>query len=854
MKQTSARAMDKLRRPVRGRKLGSNRWRQPRSMEGNGQTYLISEEEPFHSEIIEKIQDIFQKHDESKQGFITQEDMQKLEGEVPWHTEELELLFDGLDVDNKGYITIEDFTAGLRHFLSSQTATREHRKRKAASARSPTNLSLVEANLEEQKHFKAFINQLGADNIFEDQSEIWRIWLQLRKDEPDLLGNLKEFLNKMTHLIKEAKHAKETLQFMLEMQVADHNKKVQQLYDEIEQQTERERQRLQYESKTRSQLYSMEMEKVLGIKEQEIQNFLSIQKELETQLLTLREKQHVGNAQTEELKRTNRVLENQLQETIYQLQQTQHRLDKMKGRISQMHKDGRAFNDVTSMSNTDSVSRTRVISIEEDPVANSIGEEPYFPEEPVGQSSLFKELNEAIAAQIKASESHQPQRHNFVVQGQEPMVQIKQSGNSQKRFIQEKIPPKEAPSKSSGPEKRTSEILVGKARLQGEIQHKEGPTRVQGSHLEMKQNNPRVKMPEPMPRRSLMPEAQPLAYSGLKTRVDGDCKEDSLLALEKGVIRLSPEMKMPDKGISETLMKDAAPSDFSSRITLPNVKIGGGSKSSFVSNSQLKNMPEPEMQAQNPEGPKKLLSEHRPDRNMHISGCKKSQDIRTIKDAEEKVKADDRDCQMNVGTKESSKVTKAVSSHPDHLYNVLFVGNTDVGKTSFLCRLQEDSFGGNVTATIGVDYRIKNLFVDDKCFTLQLWDTAGQERYHSLTKQFFRKADGVVLMYDITSEYSFADVKYWLSCIQEGAGNEVIVLLLGNKTDCAAERRVSMEDGEYLAKEYGLSFYECSAASGHNVTDSMIKLVGLLKAHEDQLKQDFLELTVIPKKKSSCCL
>ncbi|KAL8168496.1 UNVERIFIED_CONTAM: Ras- protein Rab-44 [Gekko kuhli] len=124
-----------------------------------------------------------------------------------------------------------------------------------------------------------------------------------------------------------------------------------------------------------------------------------------------------------------------------------------------------------------------------------------------------------------------------------------------------------------------------------------------------------------------------------------------------------------------------------------------------------------------------------------------------------------------------------------------------------------------------MDYRIKNLFVDNKCFALRLWDTAGQERYHSVTKQFFRKADGVVLMYDITSENSFADVRYWLSCIQEGAGDGIIVLLLGNKTDCTARRKVSAEDGSHLAQEYGLSFYECSAASGHNVLESMVRFV-----------------------------
>ncbi|NXE50277.1 RAB44 protein, partial [Casuarius casuarius] len=162
---------------------------------------------------------------------------------------------------------------------------------------------------------------------------------------------------------------------------------------------------------------------------------------------------------------------------------------------------------------------------------------------------------------------------------------------------------------------------------------------------------------------------------------------------------------------------------------------------------------------------------------------------------------------------------------PDHLYNVLFVGDSHVGKSSFLYRLQANSFNPHVTATIGLDYQIKNFIVDNKLFALRLWDSAGQERYRSIAKQFFRKADGIVLMYDITSEYSFADVRYWLSCIQEGAEDGVAILLLGNKTDCAAERRVPTKEGERLAQEHQLMFYECSAASGHNVSESMVSLV-----------------------------
>ncbi|NWX64766.1 RAB44 protein, partial [Promerops cafer] len=190
---------------------------------------------------------------------------------------------------------------------------------------------------------------------------------------------------------------------------------------------------------------------------------------------------------------------------------------------------------------------------------------------------------------------------------------------------------------------------------------------------------------------------------------------------------------------------------------------------------------------------------------------------------------------------------------PDHLYNVLFVGDSHVGKTSFLFRLHADTFNPHLTATVGLDYQIKNLVVDNKRFALRLWDSAGQERYHSMTKQFFRKADGVVLMYDITSQYSFSDVRYWLSCIQEGAEDGVAVLLLGNKTDCAAQRQVPTKEGECLAKEHQLMFYECSAASGHNVLESMVSFIRLLKLREDELKNKAEEVPKAPQKKKGCC-
>ncbi|NXY44621.1 RAB44 protein, partial [Ceuthmochares aereus] len=103
-------------------------------------------------------------------------------------------------------------------------------------------------------------------------------------------------------------------------------------------------------------------------------------------------------------------------------------------------------------------------------------------------------------------------------------------------------------------------------------------------------------------------------------------------------------------------------------------------------------------------------------------------------------------------------------------------------------------------SVIGVDYNVKTITVDNTKVALQLWDTAGQERYRSITKQFFRKADGVIVMYDITAKDTFTTVKQWLRSIEETTGENVPVLLLGNKTDNEKEREVPVGMGEHLAK------------------------------------------------------
>ncbi|NWR66104.1 RAB44 protein, partial [Bucorvus abyssinicus] len=108
----------------------------------------------------------------------------------------------------------------------------------------------------------------------------------------------------------------------------------------------------------------------------------------------------------------------------------------------------------------------------------------------------------------------------------------------------------------------------------------------------------------------------------------------------------------------------------------------------------------------------------------------------------------------------------AASCSPDRIFKVVFVGNSGVGKSSFIHRFCYDRFLAELNATMGIDYQVKSLMVDDTQVALQLWDTAGQERFRSITRQYFRKADGILVMYDVTAKCSFTAVRNWMSSVQ----------------------------------------------------------------------------------------
>ncbi len=120
-------------------------------------------------------------------------------------------------------------------------------------------------------------------------------------------------------------------------------------------------------------------------------------------------------------------------------------------------------------------------------------------------------------------------------------------------------------------------------------------------------------------------------------------------------------------------------------------------------------------------------------------------------------------------------------------------------------------------ASIGVDFKLKNIEINNKRVKIQIWDTAGQERYKTITTSYYRNANAITIVYDITDNDSFEHVKLWLDEIHQYAKENILLLLVGNKIDLEHKRKVTLKQGQDLAKQYGLIFIETSAKSTINI-------------------------------------
>ncbi|WFD33799.1 GTP-binding protein [Malassezia cuniculi] len=164
--------------------------------------------------------------------------------------------------------------------------------------------------------------------------------------------------------------------------------------------------------------------------------------------------------------------------------------------------------------------------------------------------------------------------------------------------------------------------------------------------------------------------------------------------------------------------------------------------------------------------------------------------------------------------------------HYDLLVKLLLIGDSGVGKSCLLLRFCDDAWTPSFITTIGIDFKIRTIEVDGK-----RWDTAGQERFRTITTAYYRGAMGILLVFDVTDEKSFNNIRNWHKDVEQHASEGVRKILVGNKSDWEEKRVVSTEQAQALADELGLTYIETSAKSSANVDEAFFKLAQQVKDH-----------------------
>ncbi|GAM19695.1 hypothetical protein SAMD00019534_028700 [Acytostelium subglobosum LB1] len=177
----------------------------------------------------------------------------------------------------------------------------------------------------------------------------------------------------------------------------------------------------------------------------------------------------------------------------------------------------------------------------------------------------------------------------------------------------------------------------------------------------------------------------------------------------------------------------------------------------------------------------------------------------------------------------ASNTPSSKSAAYDHLIKLLLIGDSGVGKSCLLLRFSEDSFTPSFITTIGIDFKIRTIELEGKRIKLQIWDTAGQERFRTITTAYYRGAMGILLVYDVTDEKSFGNIRNWIRNIEQHATESVKKMLIGNKCDLPEKKVVDTARGKALADEHGIKFLETSAKNSINVEEAFITLAKDIK-------------------------
>ena len=194
-----------------------------------------------------------------------------------------------------------------------------------------------------------------------------------------------------------------------------------------------------------------------------------------------------------------------------------------------------------------------------------------------------------------------------------------------------------------------------------------------------------------------------------------------------------------------------------------------------------------------------------------------------------------------------------------YIIKLLTLGDTNVGKTSLVLRFSDNKYNDNQLSTIGVDFKTKYMKLEDTSVKVLIWDTAGQERFKNIAKQYYRGANGILLIYDVSKRKSLEKIEFWLEEIKSyNKIEELCIYLVGNKIDLNDKREITTEEGQKYAEDHNINYYEVSAKTGININDlfnDIIKgSINKLNIEDKDKIVAQLDSKKIQKRKKKCCM
>ncbi|XP_060885717.1 EF-hand calcium-binding domain-containing protein 4B isoform X2 [Labrus mixtus] len=769
--------------------------------------------------LLDKTKEFFRTCDVEGNGFITRTDMRRLHRELPLSAEELEDVFDSLDKDHAGYLTLEAFSSGFSQFLHGRRISVTDDQNQAPGsvfrAKEAFYQSQWEAKLsgvedEEERHFCMLLESLGAINVFEDPGEVRSLWAQLRRDEPHLLSNFEEFLARVTHQIKDAHQEKKEMESALQRRAATHDSEIRNLYEEMEAQIKNEKERLLLKDSERLQFRSQELEVQLSSKEKELEYLFQKQKRLELQCRDLNSEKQESHVENVKLKMTNDELSRALEGTSQELTLAQEQLAMLQEQAARLQQEkememyriteGLQREKQSLMKQLDLLREMNKHLKDERDICCGVPRSSLRKKQKqrAGLADMFDDTSQLLRrAPLLVDGSYQslealPIEHLQIVfvasssSSEDDTTAIAQSyASTVSAPVCQQRP---AAKKNSGLTNGHSNHAPSKAN-DVRAKAKKSPIKVTAAKRTTGKGRERAKRTDVEKKAGVEEEVLDSPPDGWPLRRVISIEEDHLPHLLLGGPQpLLHQLSEEDDEVDERGGEEEAQSDFETSVAVTADAAGNLSSSPALPPVPVENSP---------------ARKHSFNRAKRTPMSPRGQPV---------------------GKETQQKVKEGALFVPDRLFKVVLVGNSSVGKTSLLRSFCEGRFQSTTTATVGIDYSVKTLTLDNMQVAIQLWDTAGQERFRSITKQFFRKADGVVLMYDITVEDSFWAVQPWLNNVQEAAGEGVPILLLGNKMDMDGQRQVSFRVAEQLAYENRVIFFEVSAYTGKNVTESLTHL------------------------------